>query len=91
MTTNKLQATIKTKDGIRVFNLSIGSMPQATQDELKAFFAKKEYVTLEELLLFCVSQTDANTQLQQQNKALKEESLTLQKEIEKLCLKLDNL
>lgn len=91
MTTNKLQATIKSKDGIRVFNLTLNSMSQTTQDTLKGFFTKKDYVSLEELLSFCISQTEKASQLQGQNKNLKEESQKLQQEIEKLCSKLENL
>lgn len=98
MTTNKLQATIKTKDGIRVFNLSLGTLSSSTQDSLTSFFAKKKYVGLEDLLSFCVSQTEKlsqlsekNLQLQNENKHLREELKKLQDEIEKLCVKLESL
>lgn len=98
MTTNKLQATIKTKDGTRVFNLSLGSLSTFTQDSLSAFFSKKDSVGLEDLLSFCISQTEKihqlnekNSQIQNENKSLREESKRLQDEIEKLCTKLESL
>lgn len=98
MTTNKLQATIKTKDGTRVFNLSLGSLSAFTQDSLSAFFSKKDSVGLEDLLSFCISQTEKinqlhekNLQIQHENRNLREESKKLQDEIEKLCIKLESL
>lgn len=98
MTTNKLQATIKTKDGTRVFNISLGSLSPYTQDSLNTFFSKKDSVGLEDLLSFCISQTEKinqlnekNLQMQHENKNLREESQKLQDEIEKLCIKLERL
>ncbi|WP_027327279.1 hypothetical protein [Helicobacter pametensis] len=91
MTTDKLQATIKTKDGVRVFNLGLTHVSQPTQDTLKNFFTQKDYVSLEELLSFCITQTEKISQLQGQNKLLRDESQKLQQEIEKLCAKLESL
>ena len=101
----KLQATIKSKDGIRVFNLSIGSMSQQTQKTLELFFGKKDPVTLETLLSFCVTQTEKfsqsfekNSSLQEENKNLKEQNQTLliesqklQDQLEEICKKIEEI
>lgn len=91
MTTEKVRATIKTKDGTRIFNLSLSSLSPLSQEVLKKFFSQKEYITLEELLSFCVSQIEQNSQSQNQNKLLREESMQLQKQIENICSKLENI
>ncbi len=91
MTTEKVRATIKTKDGTRIFNLSLSSLSPLSQEVLKKFFGQKEHITLEELLSFCVSQIEQNSQSQNQNKLLREESMQLQKQIESICSKLENI
>lgn len=96
-TSNKLKATIKSKDGVRVFNLSIHTLTDYSKETLSKFFGK-EYVSLEDLLMFCINQTEKNGQfvaknhlLQEENKKILEESQKLQQEIENICTKLENI
>lgn len=91
MTTSKIQATIKTKDGTRIFNLSLHSLSPTAQETLRIFFTKKDSISLEELLSFCVAQTEKNSKLHHQNQLLEEESHQLQKQIERICSKLEEI
>lgn len=97
VTSNKLKATIKSKDGVRVFSLSIHTLTDYSKETLSKFF-NKEYVSLEDLLMFCINQTEKNGQfaaknylLQEENKKILEESQKLQDEIENICTKLENI
>lgn len=86
-----IKATIKSKDGTRVFALPAKVVSQKTQGILRRFFESKEYVTIEDTLSFLITSIEAESKMSEKNLQLQEEIKKQQTQIEELCDKLENL
>ena len=86
-----IKATIKSKDGTRVFALPTKVVSQKTQGILRRFFESKEDVTLEDTLSFLITSIEAESKMSEKNFQLQEEIKKQQSKIEELCDKLENL
>lgn len=86
-----IKATIKSKDGTRIFALPTKVVSEKTQGILRKFFESKEYVTIEETLSFLISSVEAECKMSEKNTQLQEEIKKQQTQIEELCVKLENL
>ena len=86
-----IKATIKSKDGTRVFSLLAKVVSQKTQGILRRFFESKEYVTIEDTLSFLMTSIESESKMSEKNLQLQEEIKKQQSQIEELCVKLENL
>ncbi|GAA7258132.1 hypothetical protein CQA62_06600 [Helicobacter cholecystus] len=86
-----IKATIKSKDGTRVFALPTRVVSQKTQGILRRFFEGKESVTIEDTLSFLITSIEAESRMSEKNLQLQEEIKKQQTKIEELCDKLEHL
>lgn len=88
---NPIKATIKSKDGTRVFALPTGVVSLKTQEILRKFFEGRDCVTIEDTLSFLITSIEAESRMSEKNLQLQEEIKKQQNQIEELCVRLENL